>query len=69
MADEGHKSRSVLIQSLCSYSFFFFKNFVFGNAAAYGIFLPRAGMEPMSPAVEARGLNHRTAREVLCSHS
>ena len=36
---------------------------------ARGIFVPQPGMEPVSPAVEARSLNHWTTREVpsLCS--
>nr|XP_030689033.1 solute carrier family 22 member 18 isoform X19 [Globicephala melas] len=32
--------------------------------AACGILVPQPGIEPVPPAVEARSLNHRTAREV-----
>ena len=31
---------------------------------ACGILVPRPGMEPMPPALEAQGFNHWTAREV-----
>ena len=37
--------------------------------AACRIFVPRPGMEPTSPALEARSLNHWTAREVPLTHS
>ena len=30
---------------------------------AYGILVPQLGIEPVPPAVEARSLNHWTARE------
>ena len=33
--------------------------------AVYRILVPRPGMEPMPPAVEAQILNHWAAREVL----
>ena len=32
--------------------------------AAFGILVPQPGVEPVSPAVEAWGLNHCTAWEV-----
>ena len=32
---------------------------------ACGILVPQPGMEPVPPALGARSLNHRTAREVL----
>ena len=32
---------------------------------AYEILVPQPGMEPVPPAVEARSLNHWTARDVL----
>ena len=32
--------------------------------AAYGILVPRPGIEPTPPAVEAWNLNHWTAKEV-----
>ena len=44
-----------------SFIFFFF---LLGRAAC-GILVPRPGIEPMAPAVEARSLNRWTARDVL----
>ena len=44
--------------------FFFFFNF-WPHCTACGISVPRPGIEPMPPAVEARSLNHWTTREVL----
>ena len=38
--------------------------FFLSHRTACGILVPQPGMEPMPPAVEARGLNHWTAREV-----
>ena len=43
--------------------FFGFGGF-FGCAAACGILVPQPGIEPVPYAVEARNLNHWTAREV-----
>ena len=40
-------------------AFFFLLNFC-PHRAAYGILVPRAGIEPVSPAVEAQRLNHWT---------
>ena len=40
--------------------------FFFGRVAC-GILVLQTGIEPMPPAVEARSLNHWTAREVLYS--
>ena len=37
--------------------------FVFG-CVVYGILVPKTGIEPMPPAVEAQSLNHWTSREV-----
>ena len=37
--------------------------FVWPYHAAHGILIPQPGTEPMSPAVEAQSLHHRTARE------
>ena len=46
--------------------FFFFFQFIFcPHCEACGILVPRPGIEPIPPAVEARSLNHWTAREVL----
>ena len=42
--------------------FFFFSLWL--PRAACEIFVPQAGIEPMSPALEAQNLNHWTAREV-----
>ena len=48
-----------------SYFLFFFCTFRFWPCRdACGILVPRPGMEPAPPAVEARGLNHWTTREV-----
>ena len=33
--------------------------------AVCGILIPQPGIEPLSPAVEAQGPNHKTAREGL----
>ena len=45
--------------------FRFFSFFYFGCTTRYaGILVPRPGIEPSPPAVEARSLNHWTAREV-----
>ena len=43
-----------------------FKKFIYfwPHCTACGILVPSPGMEPMPPAVEARSLNHWTAREV-----
>ena len=48
------------------YSFFFFQVdlFVWPHCTACGILLPRPGIKPVSPAVEAQHPNHWTAREV-----
>ena len=41
----------------------------FGHTAqTCGILVPRPGIEPASPALEAQSLNHRTAREVLINN-
>ena len=50
-------------------SFFFFL-FFFGRSAAQGILVsrPGPGIELVPPAVEARCLNHWTAREVPKAH-
>ena len=42
-------------------SFFFF----WLHCMAYGILVPGPGIEPVSPAVDARSLNHWTTKEVL----
>ena len=39
--------------------------FFFFGGVAFGILIPRPGIKPMPPAVEARSLNHWTTREVL----
>ena len=39
------------------------KYFLFGRTARHAE-LPQPGIEPVSPAVEAQSLNHRTTREV-----
>ena len=46
--------------SVCIYIYIFF----FFGRAAYGILIPRPGMEPVPPAIEAQSLNHWTTREV-----
>ena len=48
------------------YTFLFFK-FLFyfwSHCMAWGILVPRPGIEPMPPAVEVQSPNHWTAREV-----
>ena len=40
--------------------------FFWSHGIACGILLPRQGMEPTSPALEAWSLNHWTTREVSC---
>ena len=40
---------------------------VFGHATWYLGLVPQPGIEPMTPALEARNLSHWTAREVLKS--
>ena len=49
--------------------FFFFFNFIFfifwPCHTACRILVPRPGIEPTPPAVEAQSLKHRTAREIL----
>ena len=49
------------------YYFILFLFIFFGHTthAACGILVPRTGIEPVPPAVEARSPNHCTAREVL----
>ena len=37
-----------------------------GGHAAFGILVPRPGIEPTSPALEAHSLNHWITREVRC---
>ena len=46
--------------------YFFFPFFSFSGQAACGILVPRSGIEPMPPALEAQNLNHWTTREVPC---
>ena len=38
--------------------------FIWPQHAACGILVPRPGIEPVPPEVEAQSPNHRTAREV-----
>ena len=46
------------------FGFFFFFLWVFRPCrTASGMFFPRPGIEPMTPEVEARSLNHWTTRE------
>ena len=54
------RERGVKYDSKVSLSFFFF----WPCHTACGILVPRPGIEPVPPAVEARGLNHWTTREV-----
>ena len=42
----------------------FKKKFFWPHSMACGILIPQPGIKLMSPAVEARSLNHWTAREV-----
>ena len=49
--------------SLLICGFFLFYRF-WPRCAACGILVPRTGIEPVPPAVEAWSLNHWTAREV-----
>ena len=44
-------------------SFFFF-NFFWLCCAAWGIVVPRPGIEPMSLAVKAWSLNHWTSKDI-----
>ena len=48
------------------YLFIYVEFFLRGSAChmAYGILVPRAGIKPIFPAVEARNPNHWTIREV-----
>ena len=41
------------------------ENFVLVYCVASGLLVPGPGIDPVSPAVEACGLNHLTATEVL----
>ena len=53
--------------TVCFFCFFFWHLFIhlfICGRAARGILVPRPGMEPGPPAVEARSPNHWTAREV-----
>ena len=43
---------------------FFYVFYLFFGHAAFGILVPRPGIEPVPPALEAWSLNHWTAREV-----
>ena len=45
------------------YFFFFF--FVWLHGEAYRILVPRPGIKPTAPAVEAQSLNHWTTKEVI----
>ena len=59
----------VFLPSTLSFTYFFifliFILFYFWpHRTACGILVPRPGIEPVPPAVEARCLNHWTAREV-----
>ena len=47
-----------------SYILFFFNFYLFFGRAACGILVAQTGIEPAPPALEARSLNHWTAREV-----
>ena len=53
-------SQNLTVVFLLSFFFFFF----WLRYAACGILVPRPGIEPMAPAVEAWTLNHWTAKEV-----
>ena len=56
---------------MCIYVHFihFIFNFIFWlHPVTCGILVPRPGIEPVPPAVEARSLNHWTAREVHTLH-
>ena len=46
--------------------FFCFKGiFFWPRHMAFGVLVPRPGMEPVPPALEAQSLGHWTAREIL----
>ena len=53
-----------MISSFQSFSFFLGGG---AHRVARGILVPRPGIEPIPPAVEARSPNHWTSREVLQS--
>ena len=54
----------LLLQAFSSLSlFFFFLNFWLHNTAC-GILVPRPGIKPTCPALEAQSLNHWTTREI-----
>ena len=55
------KRFSLLLDSGYYFLFFFF----WPHCVACGILVPRPGIKPTSPAVEAWSLNHWTAREIL----
>ena len=52
-----------IISVSCILTFFFF--FFWPCRVARGILVPRPGIEPVPPALEARSFNHWIAREVL----
>ena len=59
-------SKPAALQSVWENTFLLFLFFLhFGRAPWHmGILVPRPGVEPLPPAVEAQSLNHWTAREV-----
>ena len=57
-----HDFEQFVVEQFFFFSFLFF--FFWPSRTAHGILVPRPGIEPLPPAVEAPSLNHRTAREV-----
>ena len=61
---------TVSVSQLCGYVFFtfIFYSFIHFIHVAYGILVSPPGIQPEPLALEAKSLNHWTAKEVPCNY-